>query len=386
MRAPTLPESWERRPSTPEGRWARLGPYYAMFPISFAQEAVEMFTTAGDVVADPFCGRGTAPYVAMVNGRQAIGCEINPVAWIYSATKTSPAKDSISVKRRVSEIAESVSHFDCIPETEFQALAFCRRVLGFVNAARRELRWYEDTIDQTVAAFLIHYLHTKIPQGLSNQMRHCRAMSPNYCVRWWRANGYDAPPEVDPVKFLHSRIGWRYQKGFPAGCHNGMVRIALGDSATHLPDVSLPIRLVVTSPPYSAVTDYRADSWLRLWALGEGPALPVWSNKQRYVNLKAYHRMVKSVFEATAERADSECVWLIRSDARDRTLSVIREALAGIALGRCVYSRAAPFSKSTQTALYGDSSRKPGEIDLLLLPHGSTAPDGWDRSQHVLTA
>ena len=47
--------------ATPEARWSRLGPYYAMFPISFAQDAIDRFTHPGDMVLDPFCGRGTAP-------------------------------------------------------------------------------------------------------------------------------------------------------------------------------------------------------------------------------------------------------------------------------------------------------------------------------------
>ena len=258
--------------STPEARWARLGPYYAMFPIGFARDAIEDFTRPGDLILDPFCGRGTAPYAAMVVGRDALACEINPVAWIYAATKTAPEHDPERVKHRIRELADLASPDGREPESEFQAHAFCPAVLGFINAARRELRWRHDTIDRTVAAFIIHYLHSKLPQGLSNQMRHCRAMSPGYCVRWWKDNGFETPPEVDPVSFLNARVDWRYQKGIPASAHSSGVIVALGDSATDLPETTKLSRLVVTSPPYSGVTDYKADSWLRLWAIGGRPA------------------------------------------------------------------------------------------------------------------
>ena len=30
--------------STPESRWARFGPYYAMFPLEFAFEVVEKYS------------------------------------------------------------------------------------------------------------------------------------------------------------------------------------------------------------------------------------------------------------------------------------------------------------------------------------------------------
>lgn len=354
--------------ATAEARWARLGPYYAMFPIRFAQDAIDRFTDPGDLVLDPFCGRGTAPYAAMVAGREALACEINPVAWVYAATKTAPAPDPETVKRRIRDIADSIESEDREPRSEFQTLAFCPTVLGFLHAARRELRWRRDTTDRTVAALILHYLHSKIPQGLSNQMRHCRAMSPNYCVRWWNSNGYEMPPEIDPVGFLNSRVDWRYRKGIPEKSHSSGVTVVLGDSATDLELTTLPARLVVTSPPYSSVTNYKADSWLRLWALGEGPDLPKWDTKQKYVDLTAYRAMVRRVFTATAQRVHPDAAWLVRCDARERTLDVVLPILAEVTDGRKVNVRPAPFSRPTQTSLYGDRSTKPGEMDLIVLP------------------
>ncbi|MYB09536.1 MAG: site-specific DNA-methyltransferase [Acidimicrobiia bacterium] len=354
--------------ATPEARWARLGPYYAMFPFSFAQGAIDRFTLPGDLVLDPFCGRGTAPYAAMIAGRDALACEINPVAWVYAATKTAPATDPDMVKVRIGEIAESTSPEDREPRSEFQALAFCRTVLGFLHAARRELRWRHDTTDRTVAALMLHYLHSKIPQGLSNQMRHCRSMSPRYCVRWWNENGYGTPPEVDPVGFLNTRVDWRYRKGIPERSHNSGVAVSLGDSATNLKSADQLARLVVTSPPYSGVTDYKADSWLRLWAIGEGPPLPKWDSKQKYVDLADYRTMLRQVLSVTAKRAHPDAAWLVRCDARERTFDVVLPILAEIAGDRDVNVSPAPFRRPTQTSLYGDRATKPGEMDLLVLP------------------
>ena len=358
--------------ATPEARWARLGPYYAMFPFSFAQDAIHRFTLPGDLVLDPFCGRGTAPYAAMVAGRDALACEINPVAWVYAATKTAPAPDPETVKDRIGEIAESVLPEDREPRSEFQTLAFCRIVLGFLHAARRELRWRHDTTDRTVAALILHYLHSKIPQGLSNQMRHCRSMSPRYCVRWWNENGYETPPEVDPVSFLNARVDWRYRKGIPERSHNCDVSVALGDSATSLGSAAQLARLVVTSPPYSGVTDYKADSWLRLWAIGEGPPLPNWDSKQKFVDLAAYRTMLRQVFSATVQRTHPDAVWLVRCDARERTFDVVLSILSEVAGGRDIHVSPAPFRRPTQTSLYGDRAEKPGEMDLLVLPSAMT--------------
>lgn len=359
---------WSVGFATAEARWARLGPYYAMFPIGFAQDAVARFTQPGELVLDPFCGRGTVPYTAMVAGRDSLACDINPVAWVYAATKIAPARDPETVKTRIGEIAQTVTPEDREPRSEFQTHAFCRTVLGFLHAARRELRWRYDTTDRTVAALILHYLHSKIPQGLSNQMRHCRAMSPDYCVRWWNNNGYRNPPEVDPVSFLNARVDWRYRKGIPQNSHSSSVTVALGNSATDLETPTNPARLVVTSPPYSGVTDYKADSWLRLWAIGEGPALPTWESKQKYVDLAVYQTMLSRVFAATARKAHPDAVWLVRCDARERTFDIVLATLAEVIEGREIDVSPAPFRRPTQTSLYGDQTKKPGEMDLLVRP------------------
>ena len=198
---------------TAEARWARLGPYYAIFPIEFASAAVNAFSKPGDVVLDPFSGRGTVAFVSMISGREGVGCDINPVAWLYAAAKIDPHPSCNDVMVRIDEVARAVRERDQEPANEFQSLAYGARPLGFINAARRELRWRECRLDRTVAAFLIHYLHAKLGHGLSNQLGAVTALAPDYSVRWWRARGLVSPPDVDPVSFLRVRVAWRYAKG-----------------------------------------------------------------------------------------------------------------------------------------------------------------------------
>ena len=373
----TLLQGWERGYSSPEARWARLGPYYAMFPISFVQEAIDTFTRPGDVVADPFCGRGTAPYVAMINGRGAVAGDVNPVAWLYTMTKLFPARDSKKVKERIVELKDEVTREDRQAENEFQKLAFCEDVLGFLNVARSRLKWRDDIVDRTTAAFIVHYLHSKIPQGLSNQLRHSRAMAPNYCIKWWRDNGYGTPPHVDPVGFLKQRIDWRYSRGIPGAAHSSHVSVWLGDSSRNVPSMDSRLSLVITSPPYSNVTDYKADNWLRLWALNEGPSVPSWTTEQKYGNLSKYEKLIQKVFTSIDEQADASTIWLIRCDARDRTQNVVYSALEERRGDRAIRIRPAPYTRSTQTALYGDNEPKPGEIDLLLVPERISVSGRW---------
>ena len=354
--------------STAEGRWARFGPYYAMFPIPFAEQVITRLTKTGDTVVDPFCGRGTAPYIAMVYGRNGVGCDVNPVAWIYSKTKTDPYPDPSKVNLRIREVLESVASEDSHAKNEFQELAFCRTVLGFINAARRELAWRNNKLDRTVSAVLLQYLHDKWGAGLSNQLRHSRSLAPQYCVRWWRSNGFDAPPEIEPYEFLAKRVAWRYAKGIPKTHRVDRPEIALGRSADSLPTADIPAKLVLTSPPYSNVTNYRSDNWLRLWALGEGPELPDWKSEQKFVNPDKYLHFLRDSLSSTKIRTDSSTIWYIRSDIRDRTKLAITSVLNELLPEHRLYEQSAPYKKNTQTALYGDTDPKPGETDLLYMP------------------
>lgn len=351
---------------TAEARWARLGPYYAMFPVVFACEVIEAFSQPGDTVVDPFCGRGTAPYVAMVSGREAAGCDVNPVAWVYTAAKTTPHVCGNDVDRRIGDIYRGVRRSDRKADNEFQALAFGTRALGFINAARRELQWRDSTVDLTVAALLIHYLHAKLGQGLSNQMRPSKATSPAYSIRWWRSKGLSAPPDVDPVAFLRKRAAWRYAKGIPA--RSGAAVVLLGDAAEELPSLSQKADLVLTSPPYVGVTNYRVDNWLRLWALGEGPPLPDWSTAEKYVSPAKYESMLSRVLGSALDLAHEETVWWLRVDARQRTLSVVRRVMDDFLPDHGRYQRMSPPPGRTQTSLYGNPASRPGDIDLVYLP------------------
>ncbi len=59
--------------------------YMAMFPASLPRYFIEKCTEPGDVVLDPFSGRGTTPLEACLGGRVGIGNDLNPLA--YHLTK-----------------------------------------------------------------------------------------------------------------------------------------------------------------------------------------------------------------------------------------------------------------------------------------------------------
>lgn len=359
--------------SSAAGRWVRLGPYYAMFPVEYVTDAIRRYGKPGQAVVDPFCGRGTVPFVAMTMGLPAIAADVSPVAWIYARTKIDPHPTLAVVKRRIAEIRESATDDDRHPVSEFQAMAFCGDVLRFINAAIRELDWRHKRLDRTVASILIQHLHGKRGESLSNQLRHSRAMAPDYCVRWWRSKGLERPPEIDPCTFLGARAQWRYAKGVPKPIGTKRPEVALGDAARVLPMHDRKAGLVLTSPPYRGVTNYRADSWLRLWALGTGGCRPDWRTDQKFENAERYEKILYSCFGATLKRTAADAVWCVRTDARKRTHDVVVRVLTKLLPDHELRECPAPYKKATQTALYGDKKQKPGEVDLHYTPRTAVA-------------
>jgi len=54
------------------------GGHPAPFPIELAYRLIRMYSFAGDVVLDPFCGTGTTSIAAARAGRSSVGYEIDP--------------------------------------------------------------------------------------------------------------------------------------------------------------------------------------------------------------------------------------------------------------------------------------------------------------------
>lgn len=358
--------------ATPLGRWAGFGPYYAMFPVSFAVDVVRENCPVGGRVLDPFAGRGTSIYAAAAQEREGVGIELNPVGWIYSETKLNPAGESAVLKRlhEIGQLAWDENEVNALPE--FFRYCYSPQVLQFLLKVRTGLCWRENRVDRTLMAIILVYLHAKEGAGLSSQMRQSKAMSPPYAIRWWQENK-KSPPEFDPIAWLENRIQWRYKPGLPALRQS---RVLLADSSqneSHLFDsASLGglFDLLFTSPPYFAITNYQYDQWLRLWLLGEQP-YPVAAQERsrgRHASKAVYRQLLLDVFSNCVPLLCLNATIYVRTDARQFTRETTIAVLGETFPNKQIEIIERPYSKSTQTSLFGDKAKKPGEIDIILKP------------------
>jgi hypothetical protein len=368
----------ERRTfETAAARWAGVGPYYAMFPVRFADRVIRHYTDAGDLVLDPFAGRGTAVFSAAANDRASLGIELNPVGWVYARTKLFPASKE-DVAARVQEIGARMGRFqqgaDALPE--FFQVCFSRKTRQFLLAARKDLDWKRSDVDRTLMALLLVHLHGKRKDSLSNQMRQTKSMSPDYAIAWWRERKL-RPPRIDPVEFMTKRLDWRYAKGRPELTREASV--LLGDSEKVLPALRRRVQegelprasLLFTSPPYFGLTNYHYDQWLRLWLLGGEPTAHrtvAGAYRGKFEHPIVYRALLTQVFASAAKILKRDAVVYVRTGRREETYQATVAALKEAFPKREILRYLRPFEGPTQTRLFGDKSKKTGEIDLVLLP------------------
>ena len=360
---------------TAESIWAHFGPYYAMFPLSFAFNIVKKYSKEGDIILDPFAGRFTSIYAGGVLNRKGIGIEINPVGWLFGQAKLHPAgKDKVIM--RLNEVFRKRNYYKRKAENmpEFYHICFCDEVLKFLLSARKNLDWKNNQVDATLMAFLLVYLHGKKGQSLSNQMRITKSMGMDYSISWWKKKGMEEPPLINPYDYILGRINWRYRKGIPNVTTNS---IFLGDSTIELNKVSdllkennEKVSLLFTSPPYCAITDYYADQWLRLWLLGGSEKL-VYSKekyKGRFEKRDEYYELLDTVFSKCKEIMSDDAIICVRTDARKFTLEATLEVLKKNFPGYSISKRVNKLKKKSisQTALYGNKSSKPAEVDIIM--------------------
>ncbi|WP_242920789.1 site-specific DNA-methyltransferase [Pontibacter liquoris] len=361
--------------STAESRWARLGPYYAMFPLEFAFDVVAKYSKKDDFIIDPFAGRCSSIYAGGVLGRTSLGIEINPVGWLYGTVKLQPANQE-DVTNRLLEIYGQRNYFRRSIENlpEFYRICYCDEVLKFLLAARKNLNWKNNNVDATLMSILLVYLHGKIGEGLSNQMRMTKSMGMNYSIEWWKKNNMSMPPEINPCEFILKKIKWRYKKGIPTVAESAVV---FGDSSNELKSITeraiandIKFSLLFTSPPYWSITDYHVDQWLRLWLLG-GPSNSQSikeKHKGRFINKQDYYDLLDNVFGLCAKIMKSKSTVYVRTDKREftfnSTLEILRKHFPNHKL--TIIDKPLTVDTKTQTKLYGDKSMKPGEVDMIL--------------------
>lgn len=311
-------------------RFHSICPYFAMFPESFVEKQLAASPLSG-VVFDPFCGRGTAVFQALLDGRDSAGCDVHPVAACVSAAKCDPP-DLVEVLERLDELKKGFvkAPDDNLDEKmrEFFDWCFHRETYEEVRYLRHVLEWKERRTDRFIAALCLGVLHgeaRKTPNVLSNQMPRTISTKPVYSVEWWRDRGL-YPEYRDTFQILTYIAEYRYRTRPPK--KKGDVKLAdaryAGDTFRELHG---RVTDVVTSPPYIDTTNYHEDQWLRLWFLGGDAASAYSRGDGRHYGGETYWMFLEEAWKGVAPLLGAEARIVVRIGGRKLDKKQVFEGL-----------------------------------------------------------
>ncbi|MCK4365104.1 MAG: hypothetical protein KAW45_03555 [Thermoplasmatales archaeon] len=262
------PEEWQKQ----SVKWGHpihsICSYMASFPPRVPHYFISRFTKPGDIVLDPFSGRGTTPAEACMMGRVGIGSDLNPMAVVLTKAKVKmPLLNSVI--RRLKDL-EKTFEPRSVRELPWQIkMLYSKKVLQQLCHMKEGLNLTRGSVDNFLMAIILGGMHGASSKAnyLSIPMPNTFSMSPNY-VKNYIIKHKLKPPQYDVFDVIKYRLN-RYYITDP---------YAMKGEA-HLSDIRHITKymkrrkasLIFSSPPYLKVIRYGKLNWIRLWMLNMEP-------------------------------------------------------------------------------------------------------------------
>lgn len=256
--------------------WHSMCSYLGTFPAALARSMISMLSEPGDIVLDPFSGRGTTLLEARLLGRLPIAVDLNPVAVSLSQAKN-VSLTADSAHARVQELRERYDKLLYIPEAQVQSdeiqLIFHPATLGQLCYLRRKLLPSTTAVDRFLVGALLGVMHGSERQDGSSgyasiSMPNTFSMSPNYVRRFVQTNRLNRLAR-NVFEILDDKVDRLFREAPPEG-FEGTVISADAKRLSEIPELQQyrgTVKLVVTSPPYLDVVNYAKQNWIRNWLL-----------------------------------------------------------------------------------------------------------------------
>lgn len=246
--------------------------YLAMFPPSVPNYFIKQLTKPGDIVFDPFSGRGTTPLEACLNERVGIGNDLSPLAYVLTSAKVNvPSKEEVF--NRIDELESNYTAADIINidenikflfdnEVTLPQLLYLKEALG------------SDEVDTFIKGSVLGILHGRGRRDgsslyLSSSMPNTFAMSPNYLKNYKIKNNIQCPKQnvFECIRYKVNLLYKREITNYVKGCsfNNDAAKFLSAPKTINQGEVDL----VFTSPPYLKVINYGTYNWIRIWFLNK---------------------------------------------------------------------------------------------------------------------
>lgn len=274
--------------------------YLAMFPPNLPHYFIERFSKVGDLVFDPFSGRGTTAFEACRMGRVGIGNDLNPLAICLTKSKVNIPTNKQDIFKRLKELERQYKPSN----TNIKDISSDIKMLYDESTTLPQLVFLRQNLNKKckvdifilgILTGLMHGKHRKDGTSIycSIDMPNTFSMSPNYVRNFIKTHKLTKPKQNvftllkqrtkhllqeqdDTLKNLS-----QYKEGF---CFEADA-IDSSDKVLEKYDKN-SISLIITSPPYLKNIHYGKYNWIRLWLLNE-------DTKQVDNNVSIYHKMQK---------------------------------------------------------------------------------------------
>lgn len=237
--------------------------YRACFKPQLPEFFISRLTAGGDVVYDPFMGRGTTPLQAVLMARVGVGNDINPLS-IYL---TRPRADPPTMQEIGTRLGEIDWHAVVGGDEELlvfyhpDTLAEIKALKSYLS--ERERSGELDRVDDWIRMVAINRL-----TGHSTGFFSVYSLPPNQAVslnaqRKINEKRNQTPPRRAVPDIILKKSKGLLKDGVPPRPRKSQFVTFSADSAVGVADGS--VDLVVTSPPFLDIVQYASDNWLRCW-------------------------------------------------------------------------------------------------------------------------
>jgi hypothetical protein len=264
--------------------------YRACFKPQLPRFFIERLTQPGEVVYDPFMGRGTTPIEAALLGRAPYGNDINPLSLTFTRPRLRPPTLE-QIATRLGEI--NLADHDEFPEDlltfyhpdTLREICALKKLFVGALASNRALSGNRHSLagTETIAAldgWLCMVALNRLT-GHSPGFFSVYSLPPNQAVSVRSQRKINEKRNQTPVRRDVTKLILKKSKQL-LGDVTPKIRQTLAGVADHARFTNAPaaatselaansVSLVVTSPPFLDVVQYADDNWLRCWFLGIDP-------------------------------------------------------------------------------------------------------------------
>lgn len=229
-----------------------IHPYVAKFMPHFPNLFIKLLTKPNDIVLDPMCGSGTTLIDAMLNGRNAMGIDIDPLSRLITKVATtgilkSKLKKLREWEKKIEKVTINPNDYD-LKIVHNHNIWFRDDVLATIIHIRSSINEIDDVDLQDIAKLSLSRIIKEVsnadPRDLMPEINHEHPVNENADV--FKSFSKSLYKTIEKISAFTERV----RK------HPNVNAKIVGNDARKIALKNDCVDLIVTSPPYAYAMDY----------------------------------------------------------------------------------------------------------------------------------